>query len=150
MNNKVGIVSGYFNPIHMGHIQYINAAKEKCDFLICIINNDKQVALKKSDIFMDEQHRSFIVQNIKAIDSTIISIDEDASVAKTLEYIITQLPKNVEHIYFFNSGDRSINNQNDKEVQYCISNNIERVFIPLPKIFSSSELKRHSSSNNIK
>ena len=41
--SKIGIVSGYFNPIHRGHIEYINAAKQDCDYLVVIVNNDYQV-----------------------------------------------------------------------------------------------------------
>ena len=54
MNKKhIGIISGYFNPLHIGHIEYANSAKEKCDYLICIVNNDHQVQLKQSAKFMD-------------------------------------------------------------------------------------------------
>ena len=64
MNNfHIGIVSGYFNPIHRGHLEYINAAKKECDFLVVIVNNDLQVKLKKSKVFMDENHRFEIVSN---------------------------------------------------------------------------------------
>jgi len=150
MNNlKVGIISGYFNPIHRGHLEYINAAKEQCDYLVCIVNNDDQVKLKGSLIFMDEQHRLDIMNNIKAIDKALVAIDNDSSVAQTLDNITTILPHDNCEILFFNSGDRSSSNQNDKEVAVCESKNIKRVFIDLPKLFSSSSLKRNLASNNI-
>lgn len=149
-NLKVGIVSGYFNPIHKGHIEYINAAKKMCDFLICIVNNDYQVKLKKSLQFMDEQHRLTILKNIKAIDLAILSIDKDCSVAETLNIISKQLKKsNRIDIYFFNSGDRSSNNEHFLEVNVCIKNSINRQIIDLPKICSSSELKGKLSSNDV-
>jgi cytidyltransferase-like protein len=53
--SKIGIVSGYFNPIHQGHIEYINAAKDECDYLVVIVNNDDQVKLKGSAVFMNAQ-----------------------------------------------------------------------------------------------
>jgi cytidyltransferase-like protein len=151
MNNKhIGIISGYFNPLHIGHIEYINSAKEKCDYLICIVNNDYQVKLKQSAEFMDENHRLSIVSNIKAIDKAVLSIDKDASVSSTLELLTNDMSHNNMKISFFNSGDRLVNNENLKEKYICDKNNIDRVFINLPKIYSSSELKRNLTSKDIK
>jgi cytidyltransferase-like protein len=83
----IGIVSGYFNPIHQGHLEYFNAAKDQCKNLIVIVNNDYQVSLKGSKPFMDENHRSIIVNNIKSVNKTIISIDKDKSVCETIKLI---------------------------------------------------------------
>lgn len=151
MNNiKVGIVSGYFNPIHRGHIEYINSAKDRCDHLICIVNNDNQVKLKKSKIFMDEKHRLYIIENIKSVDSAIIAIDQDSSVSKTIQYIKEiLLSDDTTDISFFNSGDRSYKNQSDLETKVCNKYNIKQIFIDLPKIFSSSELKRNLPSDYV-
>ena len=147
---KVGIVSGYFNPLHMGHLEYINSAKEMCDYLICIINNDDQVKLKESDQFMDEQHRLLIVSNLKSVNKALICIDKDSSVANTLREISDSIPyKNCELI-FFNSGDRSYGNQNEQEINACKEKNIARVFINLPKVYSSSQLKLDFAANNVK
>lgn len=141
-NFKIGIVSGYFNPLHAGHIEYINAAKKQCDYLICIINNDDQVKLKGSALFMDEDHRKIIVENLKGIDFAVVSIDDDLSVSQTLENIsnLEGINENC-RLLFFNSGDRNPENQNLKEVNICKDKNIERVFLDLPKIYSSSTLK---------
>jgi cytidyltransferase-like protein len=148
---KVGIISGYFNPVHRGHIEYINAAKEQCDYLICIVNNDDQVALKGSRPFMDEQHRLYIMNNIKSIDKALVSVDIDKSVAETLNQIVNSLSleKQCEFL-FFNSGDRSASNENESEAKVCNEKNIQRVFIQLPKVCSSSELKLNLSTDNVK
>ena len=61
-------VSGYFDPIHVGHIEYINNAKKLGDWLVVIVNNNNQCALKKGKYFMDEKDRVLIVKNIKAVD----------------------------------------------------------------------------------
>ena len=151
MNNvKLGIVSGYFNPIHKGHIEYINAAKDCCDYLICVVNNDDQVRLKGSKFFMDENHRLIIVKNLKSIDAALISIDQDRSISQTLNKIF-ELKKdsNIEFV-FFNSGDAMPENSNQKEIEVCLKNNIRREFINLPKTCSSSKLKANLTSDDIK
>lgn len=140
MNNKIGIISGYFNPLHKGHIEYINAAKNDCDFLVAIVNNDYQVELKNSKKFMDENHRLEIIKNIKAVDFSLIAIDRDSSVSKTLEVIRSFFQ--IEEISFYNSGDRQQGNTNDKEDIICDKLNIDKKFLLLPKIYSSSDLKK--------
>ena len=84
---RIGIVSGYFNPVHYGHIEYINSAKEKCDKLIAVINSDHQRELKGSKEFMDENHRSKIIFNLKSVDDVFISVDKDKTQCQTLRYL---------------------------------------------------------------
>lgn len=134
----VGIVSGYFNPLHQGHIEYINAAKYNCDELIAIINNDKQVKLKGSQPFMDERHRAFIVANLKFVNRTFISVDTDQTVCESLRRLRWEYPD--DFLRFFNSGDR-VENAESKELQLCNDLGMEYMTLPLPKKFSSSELK---------
>ena len=82
---KIVVISGYFNPIHSGHIDYIQSAKKLGDKLIVIVNNDKQVSLKGSVPFQDEEERKKIVSNIKGVDHAVISIDEDATVCESIK-----------------------------------------------------------------
>jgi len=135
---KYGIVSGYFNPVHKGHIEYINAAKEDCDYLIAIINNDFQVDLKKSKKFIDQNHRKFIIENLKCVDEAIISIDNDTTQCKTLEMLRVKYENDI--IVFYNSGDRKQGNLVSAESEACKKLKIIEKIIDLPKIFSSSEL----------
>ena len=65
MKPKAIIVSGYFNPLHKGHIELFHNAKAIVDKLFVIVNNDHQRALKGSKKFQDESRRMIIVSNIK-------------------------------------------------------------------------------------
>jgi len=134
----IGIVSGYFNPLHYGHIEYINEARLRCDELVVIVNNDHQVKLKGSKPFMDEIHRANIMHSIKGVDFALVSKDSDKTVCETIKYIRSIWPS--DKMAFFNSGDRGGSNAESAEVLLCGQLNIEYVFIEKPKIYSSSEL----------
>lgn len=135
---KIGLVSGYFNPLHAGHVEYINAAKKKCDKLIVIINSDHQRQLKGSKEFMDQYHRSFIVSNLRSVDETFISIDDDKTQCASLRYFRLLYPNDV--IMFMNSGDRKGDNLVSAESNVCKELKILEIILDLPKIYSSSEL----------
>ena len=100
---KAIIVSGYFNPIHKGHLEYFNNAKAKADKLFVIVNNDLQRQLKGSKEFQDENERMVIVSNIKAVDKAILSVDSDRSVCKTIMNIAKEFGGKYELI-FANGG----------------------------------------------
>ncbi len=135
---KIGIVSGYFNPVHYGHIEYINSAKEKCDKLIAVINSDYQRELKGTKEFMDENHRSKIIFNLKSVDDVFISVDKDKTQCHTLRYLKNKYKE--DHLIFFNSGDRKGSNLVTAESEVCKEIGIEESILDLPKIYSSSEL----------
>jgi len=138
MISDLGVVSGYFNPLHYGHVEYINEAKKNCNRLIAIVNSDLQVRLKGSKPFMDELHRKRIIENLKSVDECLISIDSDKSQSETLEKIRKENPNST--ISFFNSGDRKAGNLVSSESEACKNNDIFEIVLDLPKIHSSSEL----------
>ena len=76
-------ISGYFDPLHVGHIEYINKAKKLGDYLVVIVNNNLQCKLKKGKFFMDENDRVEIVKNLKSVDEVFLSIDSDKTVCKS-------------------------------------------------------------------
>ena len=108
MKKKAIIVSGYFNPIHKGHLEYFNNAKDLADELFVIVNSDLQRALKESKEFQKEDERLFIVQNIKAVDKAIISIDKDRTVCASIEAIFETYGDQYQ-LGFANGGDQENN-----------------------------------------
>lgn len=123
------IVSGYFNPIHVGHLDYLEAAKELGGKVIVIVNNDEQVALKGSTPFMNERDRLRIVDALWCVDEAVLSIDKDEAVTKTISMIADSI-RSWDHqakdpIIFANGGDRVTD---VPEVKFCGENNIKCEF----------------------
>jgi cytidyltransferase-like protein len=138
MNKKKGmIISGYFNPIHKGHIEYLNNAKALSDELFVIVNNDHQRALKGSAEFQEEQERVCIVSNIKSVDHCILSVDQDRTVCKTIEKIALDFGNEFD-LSFANGGDQT--NSSIPEKPICDQLGISLVDGLGDKIQSSSWL----------
>ena len=93
MKKKAIIVSGYFNPLHKGHIDYFNNAKALCDVLFVIVNNDHQRELKGSKPLFEEKERLLIVSNIKAVDKAILSVDKDRTVCESIRLLANCIEK---------------------------------------------------------
>ena len=130
-NGKVKIaVSGYFDPIHVGHLEYLKMAKSLGDILVVIVNNNHQCVLKKGKFFMDENDRLEIVKAIKYVDEVFLSVDQDKTVCKSLELIRPNI--------FANGGDRSADEV--PETSVCKKYKIEMVDGLGEKIRSSSSL----------
>ena len=68
---RIVACSGYFNPLHRGHVEYLERSRDLGDKLIVIVNNDFQVTLKGSKQFMDEQERLQIVRSLRCVDMAI-------------------------------------------------------------------------------
>lgn len=122
---KTVIVSGFFNPLHGGHLDMIEAAAEMGDQLIVIVNNDKQQILKKGKIILDEKNRLRLMRSLKGVDSVVLSVDEDPTQIKTLEMVAKQHPG--DELVFANGGDRDSENA-IPEAAICHEYNIEMRF----------------------
>jgi D-beta-D-heptose 7-phosphate kinase/D-beta-D-heptose 1-phosphate adenosyltransferase len=134
---KAIIVSGYFNPLHKGHLELFNKAKEAGDQLWVIVNSDLQRALKGSKEFMDENERLVIVSAIGIVDKALISIDTDKTQCVTLCDLADQYANQYE-LYFANGGDQ--NNDSIAEVSVCKEKGITLLEGLGDKIQSSSWL----------
>ena len=134
---KVVKVSGYFNPIHKGHLELFKKSQEHGDFLIVIVNSDKQRKLKGSLEFMDENERLMIVQAIKYVGHAFISIDQDRTQIESLKYLHKQFGS-IWDLHFVNGGDQ--NNDTIPESVICNELGITLVDGVGDKVQSSSWL----------
>jgi cytidyltransferase-like protein len=145
MKKKLVIVSGYFNPLHKGHIEYFHLAKQNGERLLVIVNNDKQRILKGSIAFMNEEERKLIINELKIVDNVILSIDQDKSVRESLELVHSKFSKEYDLI-FANGGDQSTQAIPEKEICKKLSINlIDRMG---DKIQSSSSLLNLNKDEN--
>ena len=119
------IVSGYFSPLHCGHLDYLEAGASLGDRLIVIVNNDLQQKKKKGKVILPQQDRLRIVKALSIVDEACVSIDDDSSVKKTIESIA--LKNQQFNLIFANGGDR--NQPSDiPEVDVCREHKIQLIF----------------------
>lgn len=119
------IVSGFFNPLHGGHLDMIEAAKKMGDYLIVAVNNDVQQVLKKGKIILDEQNRARLLKALRDVDEVIITVDQDPSQIITLGLIADKYPN--DELVFANGGDRD-SEKAIPEGAICRERNIAMVF----------------------
>ena len=119
------IVSGYFSPLHCGHLDYLEAGASLGDRLIVIVNNDLQQKKKKGKVILPQQDRLRIVKALSIVDEACVAIDDDSSVKKTIESIA--LKNQQFDLIFANGGDR--NQPSDiPEVDVCKEHEIQLIF----------------------
>jgi D-beta-D-heptose 7-phosphate kinase/D-beta-D-heptose 1-phosphate adenosyltransferase len=142
---KLVITSGYFNPLHRGHVSCIEQAKKLGDKLIVIVNNDHQVELKGSKVYLDQNERLYIVKSLRAVDDALISSSSDKTVCVDLENLRKRFPK--DELIFAKGGDRNKKDAADKksplyaDTQICKKLNIKIIFnVGEEKIQSSSKI----------
>jgi len=133
-------VSGYFNPLHVGHLDMIEMASKLGNKLVVIINNDRQVKIKGSVPFMSLADRVRIIAALRDVDEVFVSIDNDKTVCKSLAKIKPDI--------FANGGDR--HNINDvPEYPICQKLGIAMVDGLGKKIRASSELIKRAADAKI-
>ena len=127
---KVVATSGYFDPLHVGHIECLELAKQLGDKLIVIVNSDFQTKLKKGKPFMNQDDRMKIIASLKCVDEVFLSIDKDKSQCETLKYLKPNI--------FAKGGDRTSKEIPESEI--CAELGIKIIDGLGKKIRSSSEL----------
>lgn len=148
MNNKkekknkvVVMVSGGFDPIHIGHVRYMNEAKKLGDELVVAINNDNWLRAKKKKEFMPEKERKEIIEALRAVDRVIITSHKK----NTKDMSVCEEIKKIKPDIFANGGDRFADDI--PEFKLCKEMGIKMVFNVGRggKIRSSSELLKNYS-----
>ena len=125
---KVVAVSGYFDPLHVGHLEYLELAAQLGDKLVVIVNNDEQANLKKGRSFMKEDDRVAIIKALRCVDEAFLSIDKERSVCESIKAVNPDI--------FANGGDRTTGEV--PETKVCRELGIEIVDNLGAKIRSSS------------
>ena len=121
MKEKICLVTGGFDPVHSGHIEYINSAKKYSDYVVVGINSNEWLKRKKQLYLMPWEERAAIIENLKSVDQVIPFDDIDGSAVNA----INECLKFSKEVIFANGGDRSSGNtpetlafEDDKRVQF--------------------------------
>lgn len=124
INTKtIVIASGGFDPIHSGHIQYLNEAKKLGDWLVVATNSDEWLTRKKGKPFLNWVERATILSNLKAVDFVLEFDDSDNSAKDAILHIRQKNP--LAKIIFANGGDRTKENIPEMDI---LDDNLEFVF----------------------
>lgn len=130
MAKKVVVASGYFDPIHYGHVEYLQRSKAAGDVLVVIVNSDQQAIAKKGKPFMPAAERVKLVRSLACVDVALEAIDADRTVCRTLRSLHPDI--------FTNGGDQ--NNDTIPEAEVCRELDIQMLDGLGDKIQSSSSL----------
>lgn len=125
---RASIVSGYFSPLHQGHLDMFEAARERTGYLIVIVNNDAQQLLKKGRIIQADVHRARIVQAMRVVDDVYVAVEDGPGIDKSFDAIRADYPDT--ELEFCNGGDRSPDADTvpAAEVESAQRNRIEMVY----------------------
>lgn len=134
------VASGAFDPIHIGHIEYLEGSRKLGDKLVVILNNDNWLKKKKEIILMEQEDRKRILEALACVDEVVMSSHEpdpkDMGPSADLVRIRPDL--------FANGGDRT--KGNIPEAPVCEKYGISMVFGVGKKIRSSSDMLQEYSA----
>jgi cytidyltransferase-like protein len=118
---KIVLVTGGFDPIHSGHIEYLKSAKKLGDTLIVGVNSDDWLTRKKGRPFMPITERVTLLENLKMVDYVILFNDTDNTAIEAIKNVKALYPH--ETVVFANGGDRTKEN-----IPEMVVDNVEFVF----------------------
>jgi cytidyltransferase-like protein len=101
---KASIVSGYFSPLHPGHLELFEAAQARSGHLIVIVNNDAQQILKKGRVVQPAEDRIRIVRSLRIVDAAYLAVEDGRGIDGSFDLIRDDYPDT--ELEFCNGGDR--------------------------------------------
>ena len=107
---RIAITSGYFDPLHRGHLELLELSRRQGDALWVIVNTDAQAALKKGRAFLDQDTRLAVTAALRVVDRAVLAIDADGSVCATLDQLIGEAKALGHEAVFCKGGDRHAGN----------------------------------------
>lgn len=119
------ILSGYFSPLHTGHLDMIEDAASRADEVIVIVNNNAQQLAKKGKVIMDESDRLRIVRALRDVDHAFVATDDDRTVRDSIRRVAADFADH--RLLFANGGDRN-SGEVVPEAPVCEELGIEMVF----------------------
>lgn len=140
---KLAIVSGGFDPVHIGHIELFEKAKDMADDLLVIVNDDAFLERKKGKPFMPLVERLKVLESLKPVTMVVESSDEDDTVCNTLQWVRALYKSKYKHMMFCNGGDRTGKGETPEHIT-CEQIGIKPVYGLGKKIQSSSWLLKKS------
>ncbi|HET6289621.1 MAG TPA: adenylyltransferase/cytidyltransferase family protein, partial [Amycolatopsis sp.] len=124
---KASIVSGYFNPLHQGHLDLFEAAQARSGYLIVVVNNDHQQVLKKGRVIQTEDIRARIVRALRIVDDVYVAVEQGPGINESFDLIRAQYPDT--ELEFCNGGDRrNVDELPADEVEAGARNNISMIY----------------------
>lgn len=114
---KIVAVSGGFDPLHVGHLELLRAARALGDQLVVILNTDAWLRRKKGYVLMTWQHRAQLIEAYPFVDRVVCAEDDDGTVCRTLEKMQPR------PTFFSNGGDRT--KDTTPEIALCRRRGIE-------------------------
>lgn len=153
-SKRVVMVSGGFDPVHVGHLDMFKEAKELGDELVVVVNNDNWKRAKRRYVFMPDQDRKEIIEALACVDRVVLTEHREPKTPKDMS-VINELKKIRPHI-FANGGDRNEEDAKNPEsslfyeVELCKKLGIEMVFNmgKKGKIRSSSDLVKEAAQKH--
>jgi D-beta-D-heptose 7-phosphate kinase/D-beta-D-heptose 1-phosphate adenosyltransferase len=119
------ILSGGFDPLHIGHIRMIQAARDAAGLVVVGVNSDAWLERNRGFCFMPLAERCEILASVRGVTSAVPFRDDDDTAIDLIRRVHAMASQG-SRIAFGNGGDRTAGNV--PEVEVCRNLGVELVF----------------------